>query len=437
MIAAARFLLLVISVLLIPLASAEDWPEWRGKGRTGVWMETGIVETFPAGGLDVSWRGEIGNGYTGPAVADGRVYVTDIINKQGNRGTERTLCLKENSGELLWKHEWAADYSGMSYANGPRATPTIDGDRVYTVGATGILHCLNAKTGDVLWKKNFIEEYNTSLPTWGIAGAPLVDGNRLICLVGGEPDAKVVAFDKMTGKEIWRALSSAWEPGYNPPFLIEVGGVKQLIIWHPRAITSMNPDTGAVYWEHSFDVHHGLTVATPVLDRNRLLVTAFYEGSRMLKLSPSAPRADLMWKGNSTSEIDTDGLHSLVSTPVIQGDYIYGICSYGQFRCLDARTGKRVWETMEVTKENARWSTGQIVRQGDRYFISNDRGELIIARLSPDGYQEIDRTKIITPTSYVNRRRELGAINWTHPAYANRHLITRNDKEIVRYSLAR
>jgi len=130
-------------------------------------------------------------------------------------------------------------------------------------------------------------------------------------------------------------------------------------------------------------------------------------------------------------------MHSLVSIPCIQGEYIYGICSYGQFRCLDARTSKRVWETMEVTKENARWSTGQIVRQGDRYFISNDRGELIIAKLSPDGYQEIDRTKMIAPTSYVNRRRELGAINWTHPAYANRHLITRNDKEIVRYSLAR
>ena len=437
MVAAARFLLLVITVLLTPLASAEDWPEWRGEGRAGVWTETGIVETFPAGGLAVSWRGKIGNGYAGPAVADGRVYVTDIVNKQANRGTERALCLNENSGELLWKHEWAADYSGMSYSNGPRATPTIDGDRVYTLGATGILHCLNAKTGGVVWKKNFIDEYNTSLPTWGIAGAPLVDGNRLICLVGGEPDAKVVAFDKMTGKEIWRALSSDWEPGYNPPFLIEAGGTRQLIIWHPRAITSLNHETGAVYWEHTFDVHHGLTVATPVLDRNRLLVTAFYEGSRMLKLSPSAPRADLMWKGNSTSEIETDGLHSLVSTPVIQGDYIYGICSYGQFRCLDARTGKRVWETMDVTKEKVRWSTGQIVRQGDRYFISNDRGELIIAKLSPDGYQEIDRTKIITPTSFVNRRRELGAINWTHPAYANRHLITRNDKEIVRYSLAR
>ena len=434
----ARATLLAVALLLGSVAAtAEDWPEWRGKGRTGVWSDTGIVDKFPADGLKATWREPIGNGYAGPAVADGRIYVTDIVNKEANRGTERALCLSETSGELLWKREWPADYSGMMYANGPRATPTVDGDRVYTLGATGVLHCLNAKTGAVIWKKDYIADYGTSLPGWGIAGAPLIDGARLIALVGGDDGAKVVAFDKITGKELWRALSSDWEPGYNPPFITEVGSTRQLIIWHPKAITSLNPETGETYWEHAFDVHHGLTVATPVVDRNRLLVTAFYEGARMLKLSPSKPRADLMWKGNSTSEIETDGLHSLVSTPVIDGDYIYGICSYGEFRCLDARTGKRVWETMDVTKEKARWATGQIVRQGDRYFISNDRGELIIAKLSPKGYEEIDRTKIIEPTSFVNCRRELGAINWTHPAYANRHLITRNDKEIVRYPLAK
>jgi len=430
-------LLLIALTAAAPTLRAEDWPEWRGAGRQGVWTETGIIDKFPAGGLKASWRGEVGNGYAGPAVSGGLVYVTDIVNRQGRRGAERALCLDEQTGKLIWKHEWSADYSGISYDNGPRATPTVDGDRVYTLGAMGALHCLNAKTGKVIWKKDYVEDFNTEVPTWGIAGAPLVDGDRLIALVGGEPDAKVVAFDKMTGKELWRALSSDWEPGYNPPFIVEVGGTKQLIIWHPRAITSLNPESGEIYWEHEFSVHHGLTVATPVIDQNRLLVTAFYEGSRMLKLSPSRPRADLMWMGNSKSEIETDGLHSLVSTPVIKGDYIYGICSYGQLRCLDARTGKRVWETIDATREQARWATGHIVPQGDRFFISNDRGELIIAKLSPAGYEEIDRTKIIEPTSTVNQRRELGAINWTHPAYANRHLITRNDKEIIRYSLAK
>ena len=416
---------------------ADDWPEWRGKGRRGVWTEAGILDKFPEAGLTASWRTPVGAGYSGAAVAGGRVFITDIVDRQGRRGTEHALGLDEVSGKVLWKHEWPADYGGMSYDNGPRATPTVDGDRVYVLGATGVLHCLNAKTGKVIWKKDYVADYETEIPIWGIAGAPLVDGDRLIGLVGGESNAKIVAFDKRTGKEIWRALSSDVEPGYTAPLLIKVGASPQLIVWHPAAVTSLDPATGRILWEHPFSVRNGITVATPVFDRNRLLVTAFYEGSRMLKLSPSRPRADLMWKGNSTSEIETDGLHSLISTPVIEGDYIYGICSYGQFRCLDARTGKRVWETMEVTKENARWATGHIVRHQDRYFISNDRGELIIARLSPEGYDEISRTKIIKPTSSVGRRRELGAINWSHPAYANRHIIARNDEEIVRYSLAK
>ena len=146
-------------------------------------------------------------------------------------------------------------------------------------------------------------------------------------------------------------------------------------------------------------------------------------------------RSAVLWKGKSQSEIDTDDLHAVVNIPVIDGDYIYGICSYGQFRCLNLKTGQRVWETMDVTKEKARWASGFIVRHVDRYFINNDRGELIIAKLSPQGYQEISRTNLIRPTSNSGNRRELSAVNWTHPAYANRHIITRNDEEIIAVSL--
>jgi outer membrane protein assembly factor BamB len=121
----------------------------------------------------------------------------------------------------------------------------------------------------------------------------------------------------------------------------------------------------------------------------------------------------------------------VINTPVIDSDYIDGICSYGQFRCLNLKTGERVWETLDVTKEKARWASGLIVRQGDRYFINNDRGELIIAKLSPQGYQEISRTPRIKPTTNPGNRRELGAVNWSHPAYANRRIVARNDEEII------
>ena len=149
-----------------------------------------------------------------------------------------------------------------------------------------------------------------------------------------------------------------------------------------------------------------------------------------------AGAAELVWKGASDSAIDTDGLHALMSAPVIGGDYIYGICSYGQLRCLRLSSGERVWETQAVTGERARNASAFMVRNGDRYFINNDRGELVIARLTPTGYEEISRTFLIRPTSKPGARRALGAVNWSHPAYAQRHIFARNDEEIICASLA-
>jgi len=415
---------------------AADWPEWRGAGRRGVWNEARILEKFPAGGLDEHWRVPIGRGYAGPAVAGGKVFITEFQPQQGRKGIERALALDEQSGSLLWVREWEADYAGLEYDLGPRATPTVDDDRVYVLGAMGDLLCLRVSDGSILWRKQYSKDLGAELPTWGFAAAPLVDGRQIIALAGGSPDAKVVAFDKLTGEELWRSLASNGEPGYAPPFMIEAGGARQLIIWHPKAVTSLDPATGKIYWEQPFEVGMNLSVATPVLSQHGLLVSSFYNGSRLFRLDASKPGAELIWRGMSDSEIETDGLHPLVSTPVVDGDYIYGVGSYGHLRCLDAKTGKRVWETLDLTQENARWVSAQIVKNGDRYFINTDRGDLVIAKLSPQGYQEIDRVRIITPTNPISRRRELGAVSWTHPAYANRHLIIRNDKEIVRYSLA-
>ncbi|MBM3794375.1 MAG: pyrrolo-quinoline quinone [Acidobacteria bacterium] len=424
--------LLLIFAMVVHSLGAADWPEWRGMGRAGVWSETGIAPQFPAAGLKTKWRVPVRAGFAGPAVAGGRVFVTDFAAAGAKRGTERALAIDEASGKVLWIREWPANYQGISYATGPRATPTAEGDRVYIAGAAGALLCLDVKTGEVIWSKDYVRDFQTVMPVWGIASAPLVDGNRLIAIVGGQPDAKVVAFHKRTGKELWRAIASDSEPGYCQPLIVEAaGGRRQLIIWHPVAVTSLDPVTGKVNWDQPMKVHAGMTLATPVVSGAQILVSAFYNGSMLVDLSGRR-----IWQGKSDSEINTDGLHAVVNTPVIDGDHIYGICSYGQFRCLNLRTGERVWETPEVTREKARWASGFIVRQGDRYFINNDRGELIMARFSPEGYREIGRTHLIKPTSDSNNRRELGAVNWTHPAYANRHLYTRNDEELIAVSLA-
>jgi len=435
----------ILVLATAPPLTAEDWPEWRGAGRLGVWTETGILEEFPAGGLTATWRAPIRGGYAGPSVADGRVFVTDgrRADPRSTAAVERLLALDETTGDVLWTREWDTNYAGLQliYATGPRATPTVDGDRVYAVGAMGNLLAVNVADGSVLWQKDYVRDFNAAIPSWGISGAPLVDGDRLICLVGGEPDAKVVAFDKLTGEVLWQALSSDWEPGYTAPIIVDAAGTRQLIIWHPRAISSLDPETGAVYWEVPHVVDMGMTIPTAVHSNPYMFVTSQYGGARMLRLAESHPDAALAWEGVGQSDPESgrilDTLDSVIGTPVIQGDYLYGVDSYGALRCLELRTGRRVWETDALIGARYRHGTAFIVRHGDRYFINTDGGDLVIARLSPEGYDEISRTRLIDPTSPVTHRRAQGpVVHWSHPAYANRHIVTRNDEEIVRFSLA-
>ncbi len=431
--------ILLISLLLAGWyrdLQAAGWPEWRGEGRRGEWNETEILDQFPSAGLDVRWRTPIHAGFAGPAVSGGRVYVTDFQSQSRNRGVERVVCLDERSGRVLWVREWEADYSGQSftYATGPRATPTVDGERVYVLGAAGVLICFRTVDGREVWRRNFQQDYGAPLPVYGFAGAPLVDGDRLICLVGGEAGAKIVAFDKLTGREVWRALSSDSAAGYSPPVLIEFGGRRQLIVWHPGAVSSLDPANGEIYWEQPFRVQLDVSVATPVQDGSRLFVSSEFDGSLMIELDRTKPAAKVKWKDERRSG-RASGLNSLISTPVLQGEYIYGICIYGELRCLRAGSGERVWESLDWIGERAHWAAGFLVKNGGRYFINNDAGELIIAELTRGGYREIDRTLLINPTSRPGNRRRAGAVNWSHPAYANRHIYARNDEEILCASL--
>ena len=442
---ARRFVALAAAgVCAAATVAAEDWTQWRGRERLGVWHETGIVEGFPESGLKYTWRTPIRSGFSGPAVADGRVFVTDWLEDPESRtidGTERALALDERTGEVLWTYEWGATYRALlaSYAAGPMATPTVDDDRVYMLGATGLLWCLNVETGAVVWHRNFPAEYDGSLPPWGTPAPPLVDGDKLITIVGGEPDALVVAFDKHTGAELWRALEVTGGSS-SPPIIYEAGGVRQLIIWHTSGLASLDPETGQVYWEEPWETGASMNVITPLKSENYLLVSQFYNGSMMMQLSSDRPDATLMWKGTSRSEMpnETDGLHTVITPPVIIDDYLYGVGSYGELRGLDARTGERLWMSGDMTPQ-ARWGGAFIVRHGDRYFVNNDDGDLMIAQFTPTGYVEIDRTRLIDATTSAGfgpRKRHDRIVNWAHPAYANRHIVTRNAQEIVRASLA-
>ncbi len=237
-----RFVLVLPFALILQVAianrpaRADDWPGWGGPKRDLVWRETGIVEKLPSGLLPRVWSTPIAEGYSGPAVANGRVYITD---RQHEKQNERVLCLDAETGKNLWTHEYRPPRYSISYPAGPRSTPEIHDGRVYTIGAMGQMFCFDEKTGGVLWSKDFVNDFKTKLPIWGMAASPLIDGDQVIMLVGGE-NALVVSLDKATGRERWRALDDP-EVGYSPPVIFTINGKRQLIVWHPRSITGLDP----------------------------------------------------------------------------------------------------------------------------------------------------------------------------------------------------
>ncbi len=446
----SRALVPALLAALAPTAAADDWPQWMGPNRDGVWKETGVLDKFPEGGPKKLWSAPVHGGYAGPAVAAGKVYVTDWLPDAGTKppsnpfdvkpypGKERVLCLDEKTGKEVWKHEYPVGYQ-LSYASGPRCTPTVSGGKVYALGAMGDLFCLDADKGAVVWKKDFKADYQAKTPLWGFCGHPLVYQNLLICLVGG-PDALVVAFDKDTGKEVWKALSPAKpdQPGYSPPSVLKVGGADVVAQFHPTGVSGLEPKTGKVLW--TVPVKHekfGMTIMGPQQSGDKVLA-ADNEAAVAFKIDAGAKPADL-WRGDMKQKV---GLNPVNMTPFIEGDTIYGVDQPGMLRAVDLNTGKRLWYTFEpvIGKEQeedykqAGTGTAFLVKNGDRFFVFNELGDLLIAKLSREGYKEIDKAHLVEQTSPPAFGRK---VIWTYPAFADKCVFVRNDKEIACFSLAK
>ncbi|MFN4259103.1 MAG: PQQ-binding-like beta-propeller repeat protein [Gemmataceae bacterium] len=423
------------------LAVAADWPQWMGPNRDDVWAETGIIGRFPEGGPKVLWRVPIHGGFAGPAVAEGKVYVTDYVKAVGDEkpaptkrnqleGKERVLCLDAKTGKELWKHEYACNYA-ISYPAGPRCTPTVDKDKVYTLGAMGDLLCLDAETSKVIWSKNLPQAYQAPLPLWGYAGHPLVYKNLLICMAGGKGSA-VVALDKETGKEVWQALDTP-EIGYSPPTLIEAGGATQLLIFHGQGIHSLDPDTGRPYWFEPLTTAYSMAIMAPRQGGDFLFAGGHNRRSVGLKLDAAKPAVTKVWQGSRTL-----GLAPVSGTPFVENGIAYGIDGDGIFRAIRMDTGERLWGTSKPV--NGRDGEGRgavegatfVTKNGNRFFIFGENGDLVIAKLSPEQYEEISRAKLLDPVGVGLGRK----VVWSHPAYAEKCVFARNDQEIVCASLA-
>lgn len=413
------------TVLILGMAAmallADDWPQWRGPNRDNILHETGLLETFPPEGLKFLWRVEVGYGYSSPVVADGRVFVTDSQLTQP-KAREGIHCFDQATGEKLWSHEYEVDYPDWVFTEaghrGPTPTPIVRDGRLYALQGSGELFCFKAASGRIIWQKNVHEAYESQVGEFGTDASPLIEGDLLILLLSGKPDASLVALDKHTGAEVWRAVD-ARRP-YSSPFVITTGNTKQLIVWTQKEVISLNPLTGKAWWT----LHNPIrdySVATPVYGDGLLLI-----GGLMLKVEGDPPAATVLWPDRITQRVLSN-----TSTPLLAGGYVYSARSHGQLVCLDAATGKQVWETEKVT-DILSGASIHITPIGDRVLIFNDRGELILARLSPAGYEEFGRALLIKPTYPFGGRN----VTWVPPAYANRCVFARTDKELVCASLA-
>jgi outer membrane protein assembly factor BamB len=436
----AALLLLLLSARA---ARADDWPQWLGPQRDGVWREDGILDKFPNGGPKVLWRTPVGGGYAGPAVVGARVYVMDWMpEKPGKRtgpGKERVLCLSATDGKSLGTHEYNTVYGGLGgYPVGPRTTPLLEAGKLYTLGAMGDLCCLDAAKGTVHWQISLQKDLKIVPPLWGHAGHLLTHGDKLITL-GGGTDRAVLALDKTTGKEQWAALTSK-EVCYAPPMVFRAGGRDQLIIWLSDSLNSLDPQTGKVFWsfpypENGQPMRPAVNIATPRLLDDLLVVTNFYHGPLVVRLDKEKPEATVLWRGKSNNPAKPDALHAVMTTPMVKNGYVYGVCGNGEMRCVKAATGEVAWSDAQATGmvPNALFLTAFMVENGDRYFVLNDLGELLIVKMTPKGYEQIDRVFVLQPTHDARGREAL----WSCPAFARRCMFLRNDREIICVSLAK
>ena len=403
-------------------AWGEDWPQWRGPGRDGVWSTTGFVAEPQASLVRIRWRTPVGFGFASPVVAEGKIFLPDLqLDRVASH--ERVVCYDETTGRSVWSQvyevkppEWAFT---PGQETGPNATPIVEDGRLFAIGWHGHLHCLETGRGEVVWRRDLAHDYpDAELRT---TASPLVEGGLLILVIGGKPDACVLALDKETGREVWKALGEG--AGYSSPIITQVGGTRQLIVWTIASVTSLDPASGQRLWRVPIATPADMVVSTPVCQDDRLLI-----GGMMFRLAGDPPSATLLWPKEAKP---TARVLSVTSTAFLTGGHLYSPRLNGELVCLEADTGREVWRTNSVTDLKPGASV-HITPTGNSALLFTDRGELLQARLSPAGYQELARATLVAPVTPFGGRN----VAWAPPAFANGCAFVRTARELVCASLA-
>ena len=408
-----------VSALLcgtILTVSAAEWPQWRGPNRDGVSSEVGILKEWTASGPKVLWKLPLGEGFSGISVSKGRVYT---MFSKGN--DEFVVCLNATDGQEIWRFRSDDNYHEGQGGNGPRATPTIDGDLLFTISAYGKLYALNAGNGEKVWSHDLQQKFGSDMPRWGFSTSPLVEGDLLLVEAGGKGEKSIVAFEKKNGEVMWSSHKD--KLGYSSPIAITVQGVRQIICFTGTKLVSVSPTDGTIYWQYPWKTGYDVNAATPVfIPPDQVFISSGYDkGAAVLQMrvfiSHDDDRAAMeqikenqgnvrikeIWKNRK--------MKNQFSSSVLHENYLYGFDN-SILKCIEADTGEEQWKTRGLGK-------GTVILADGHLIILSDRGKLALAEATPVGYTEKASVKI------------LSGLCWTAPTLAEGRLYMRNEEEMV------
>ncbi len=354
-------------------SKADDWPQWRGPNRDGISTETGLLGTWPEAGPTVIWKaGGLGGGYSSPAIVGGKIFGTGYSN-----GEESVWALSLTDGKEIWKRSFAKvaeKYGDIEYSEGPRATPTVDGDFLYVLGAAGHLACVETADGKVLWTKNLVSDFGGEVMSdWGYAEAPLIEGDKILCTPGGK-DGTVVALDRKTGSLIWQSNDLQDPAAYSSLVAAEIAGKKQAVVLTGASVAGIDVENGKVLWQIARKGKIAV-VPTPIIHEDHVWVTSGYGvGSHQYKISAS--------DGKFTAEevYATRKLKNEFGGAIRVGDYVYASSGVA-FICMDFKTGKVLSKSRSI-------GGGGLLYADGRFYLRNDRGTLALIEADQENYTE-------------------------------------------------
>jgi len=387
-----------------PTAQSADWHQWRGPNRDGHSPETGLLKEWPSNGPTPLWRASgAGEGYSSFSVSNGRLFTL------GSRGNlEYVIAFDATTGKRLWETANGARFRNEQ-GDGPRSTPTIEGDRVYAFGGSGELAALDAATGKKIWSISVVQQLGGNVPYWGYSESPLIVGDRIILNAGGRR-ASIVAINKQDGKTLWQNHND--EAAYSSPMLLRTGSLQQVVFFTGQRALAVDPRDGRLLWSYSRASNSTANIATPIVRGNKVFFSSDYgTGGALL---------DVRAAGNIASAQEvyfTREMRNHHSSCVIVGDHIYGFSS-SILTALKFDTGELAWRHRSVGK-------GSLIYADERLYLYSEEGVVGLAEASPGGYRERGRFTMRTGN----------APTWSHPIITGGRLIIRDQDTVYAYDV--